>query len=139
MRDGRLVDLGGARAATLLALLALRAPEPVSADSLIDEIWAGEPPDGAATTLRSYVSRLRTALGDTPLDRVAGGYALDLPRDAIDIGRFEGLAREGLELQRRGRHRRAAADLRAALELWQGEPFAGIPSDGGLRAEAARL
>ena len=120
-------------------MLALRAPTPVSADALIDELWAGEPPDGASTTLRSYVSRLRSALGDAPIERVSGGYALEMPPESIDVGRFEALARDGLELQRRRRHRRAADDLRAALELWRGEPFAGMSMDGVLRTEAARL
>ena len=62
-----------------------------------------------------------------------------MPPASIDVGRFEALARTGLELQRRRRHRRAADDLRAALELWRGEPFAGMSVDGVLRTEAARL
>ena len=62
-----------------------------------------------------------------------------MPPESIDVGRFEALARAGLELQRRLRHRRAAADLRAALELWRGEPFGGVSVDGVLRTEAARL
>jgi predicted ATPase/DNA-binding SARP family transcriptional activator len=139
LRDGQPIDIGGVRAETLLALLALRAPSPVSADALIDELWAGEPPDGAATTLRSYVSRLRAALGDAPIERVGAGYALEMPPETIDVSRFESLARDGLELQRRRRHRRAANDLRAALELWRDEPFAGVAPDGILRSEAARL
>lgn len=139
MRDGRPIDIGGVRAETLLALLALRAPAPVSADALIDELWAGEPPDGAAITLRSYVSRLRAALGDAPIERVGGGYTLEVPPESIDVSRFEALARDGIELLRRGRHRRAADDLRAALELWRGEPFAGVSPEGLLGAEAARL
>ena len=72
----------------------------------------------------------------TPSNGSAAGYALEMPPEWIDVGRFESLARDGLELQRRRRHRRAAADLRAALELWRGEPFAGRvcgrgPQDGG--------
>jgi DNA-binding SARP family transcriptional activator len=64
VRNGVAIEVGGVRAQTLLALLARRAGSPVSADSLVDELWAGEPPDAALTTLRSYVSRLRSALGD---------------------------------------------------------------------------
>jgi predicted ATPase len=62
-----------------------------------------------------------------------------MPPETIDVSRFESLARDGLELQRRRRHRRAAKDLRAALELWRDEPFAGVSPDGVLRTEAARL
>ena len=133
-------EIGGQRAEMLLALLAIRAGAPVSTDALIEELWAGEPPDGAATTLRSYVSRLRSSLGPAAsIERLTGGYVLGVPANAIDAGRFEAGAREGLELQARGRHRRAAALLRDALEEWRGDPFSGLPLDGVLGAEAARL
>ena len=140
LRAGARIDVGGARAETLLALLALRFGAPVSADSLIEEVWAGEPPEGAATTLRSYVSRLRSALGPgASIERVTGGYVLAVAPDAIDVTRFESLAREALALRDRSRHRRAADVLRTALGLWRGEPFAGIARDGTLGAEAGRL
>ena len=60
--DGRDVPLGGPRQRALLALLALRAGQVLPADELVEELWAGEPTDGAETTLRSYVSRLRRSL-----------------------------------------------------------------------------
>ena len=140
MRDGRPIQLGGVRAETLLALLALQAGTPVSTDLIIDELWAGEPPDGAATTLRSYVSRLRTALGDDiAIDRLPAGYVLQVPREAVDVARFETLVRDGRELLARGRHRRAAQVLSSALELWRGRPFAGLADDGSLRATSVQL
>jgi predicted ATPase/DNA-binding SARP family transcriptional activator len=140
LRNGAPIEVGGPRAETLLALLAIRAPASVGAETLADELWTGEPPDGAQTTLRSYVSRLRTALGaDASIERVAAGYQLMVDHDAIDLARFETLAREGVELQRRRRHRRAAEILRRALALWRGEPFAGLGRDGMLGSEAARL
>ncbi len=113
---------------------------PVSADLLIDELWGGEPPDGASTTLRSYLSRLRGALGDdVAIDRLPAGYVLQVPREVVDITRFEALVREGQELLERGHHRRAAGPLRRGLELWRGRAFAGLPEDGLLRTEAVRL
>ncbi len=140
VRDGVPVEIGGVRSQTLLALLALRAGTPVSLDALTDELWAGEPPDGSPTTLRSYVSRLRTALGPTAsIERRSSGYILDVPRDWVDVVRFESGVRAGRELLDRGRSRRAAAVLREALDLWRGLPFTGIATDGSFRAEAARL
>ncbi len=123
-----------------MALLATRANAAVSTDALIDELWAGEPPDGAATTLRSYVSRLRSALGPAvSIERLTSGYVLGVDALAIDLARFERLSRDGHELQLRGRHRRAAATLAGALREWRGEAFAGLRLDGLLGAEAARL
>jgi predicted ATPase/DNA-binding SARP family transcriptional activator len=113
---------------------------PVATDALIEELWAGEPPDGAATTLRSYVSRLRAALGSAaPIEHVSAGYVLEVPADWIDITRFDSRVREGAELLGRGRHRRAAEVLRSALTLWRGRPFEGIVDGGAFGAEAVRL
>ena len=134
------VDIGGVRPQTLLAILALRAGSPVSLDVLTDELWAGEPPDGSPTTLRSYVSRLRTAMGaSATIDRRSTGYVLDVPRDWVDVVRFESTVRAGRALLDGGRFRRAAAVLREALELWRGRPFDGLPADGSFRSETARL
>jgi DNA-binding SARP family transcriptional activator len=62
VRAGRDVPLGGPRQRAVLALLALDAGRVVPAGRLVDELWLGRPPPGAAKTLRSYVSRLRSAL-----------------------------------------------------------------------------
>ncbi|HJP89272.1 MAG TPA: BTAD domain-containing putative transcriptional regulator [Candidatus Limnocylindrales bacterium] len=140
IRNGTVVDIGGARAQTLLALLALRVGSPVSPESIIEELWAGEPPDAAPVTLRSYVSRLRAALGDdVPISRATAGYALAVPPDCIDVVRFERGVREGDALAERGRYRRAGDALRAALGLWHGAAFSGLADDGALRSEATRL
>jgi predicted ATPase/DNA-binding SARP family transcriptional activator len=112
----------------------------VSADAIIDALWSGEPPEGAATTLRSYASRLRTALGDgAEIERVSAGYRLAIPPESVDMTRFESGIREGSQLHARGRYRRATEELRSALGLWRGRPFSGLPDDGPFLAEIARL
>ncbi len=139
-RDGVAVALGGPRQHVLLALLLVAAPQPVPIDRLADELWHGEPPDGASTTLRAYVSKLRTVLGDGAAIRSsAGGYALDADGHHVDAARFERLAREGHEALERGATRAAATRLRQALDLWRGPPFAGVGEDGALLVEAQRL
>ena len=60
---GRELTIGGRRQRGLLALLVLERGRPVSSERLADELWQGRPPAGFETTLRSYVSRLRGALG----------------------------------------------------------------------------
>lgn len=140
VRDGSPVALGGPRQRVLLALLLVDAPRPVPIDRLADELWHGEPPDGASTTLRAYVSKLRTVLGaDAAITSSAAGYALGVEGDTVDAARFERLAREGHEALQRGAARSAASRLHKAIGLWRGHPFAGVSDEGALRMEAKRL
>jgi predicted ATPase/DNA-binding SARP family transcriptional activator len=132
--------VGGPRQRALLATLALRRGRWVSTDLLIEEVFHGEPPDAAESTLRSYVSKLRAALGqDVQISGGASGYMLETAPEAIDAVRFENLVAEGGEALR-GRRPAVAADrLRTALGLWRSEPFGGLAVDGMLRVEAERL
>ena len=140
IREGHRLALGGRRQRALLALLLLQPGRPVSADRLIDELWAGEPPDAAETTLRSYVSRLRSALGpDVGLVGSADGYRLDAAPETIDSRRFEALIRSADEAFAGRRILDARAQLAAALELWLGRPYGELSGNGSLRNDAERL
>jgi predicted ATPase/DNA-binding SARP family transcriptional activator len=139
VRAGRKLDIGGKRQRALLALLALEPGRSIPADRLIDDLWTGEPTEGAATTLKVYVSRLRGSLGEpASLRAIAGGYALGVAPDAIDVTRFEARVREAASEGRRS-PRRSAAAARDALGLWRGRPFGELADNGALRAEAERL
>jgi predicted ATPase/DNA-binding SARP family transcriptional activator len=132
--------IGGPRQRALLALLAIHRGRWVSADQLVEEVFAGDPTEAAGATLRSYVSRLRKTLGDgVAIRATASGYAIDIDPDAIDAVRFERLVAEGDEALRARRSGLAAERLTAALGLWHGAPFAGLPTDGALGIEAERL
>ncbi|HET9346075.1 MAG TPA: BTAD domain-containing putative transcriptional regulator [Candidatus Limnocylindrales bacterium] len=138
--DATPLPLGGRRQRALLAVLLTAPGRVVSADRLIDELWAGEPPDGSDITLRTYVSRLRATLGDVAAIRAAGGgYALDIEPGWIDAGRFEALLAEGETALGRRAAARAAACLTDALDLWRGTAFGELADDGVLRDEAHRL
>src|SRR5215212_3984146 len=82
----RAVKIGGGRERALLALLLVHAGEVVSRDGLIDELWHGEPPPGAARSLDAYVSRIRRAArqagGDGVIATRTPGWILDA--DDID-------------------------------------------------------
>ena len=140
IRDGHPAPLGGPRQHVLLALLLIERGRPVSVDRLIDAFWPRVPPDGAAATVRAYVSKLRTSIGaNAPITLSSAGYALEVPADRLDVIRFERLAIEGRDALDRGSTRRAAEHLRAALGLWRGPPFAGLADEATLRGEADRL
>jgi predicted ATPase/DNA-binding SARP family transcriptional activator len=136
---GRPVDLGGPRQRTLLALLALDPGAAVSTDRLADELWHGAPPAGAETTLRSYVSRLRRALGADAVSARAGGYRLEVAAEGVDAVRFERLLAQGREALAGGAAGLAAEHLHAALALWRGPALAGVAAEGALATEARRL
>jgi predicted ATPase/DNA-binding SARP family transcriptional activator len=139
-RGGSPVSLGGKRQRALLALLLVARGKPVSEDKLVDELWHGDPPPGAHGTLQSYVSRLRSALGDATA--VIGGrasYQADVAPHCVDADQFETLLDEGRASAARGAHERAYERFTAALGLWRGSPFGDVGDDGALRAEAARL
>jgi predicted ATPase/DNA-binding SARP family transcriptional activator len=80
-RDGEPVTVPGGKTAELLVHLALHAGETVSADRLLDDLWAGTPT--RRNTLQAKVARLRRALGDV-VEGADGGYRLAVPRDAVD-------------------------------------------------------
>jgi DNA-binding SARP family transcriptional activator len=129
--EGTLVRVTAAKQRSLLAALAVRAGDVVSADSLAEAIWDSAPPVSWQVTLRNYVKRLRNALGADAGSRVftsPPGYVLQANRSEIDLLAFEELARAGLAAATAGNWLQASVKLSAAEALWQGTPFADIPS-----------
>ena len=130
------------RQQVLLAALLVRAGTVVSADALAELMWDGTPPDGASTTLRSHVMRLRRVLGPTAGARVVTrfpGYLIEAGQEEVDLLRFTCLCREGGAAVRAGAWARAAAALDEALALWRGVPLADIRSELLRRDELPRL
>jgi len=67
----------------------------ISAQTVADRLWDGDPPAAERETLQAYISRLRSRLrkaGDSVgLIRTsqASGYVLDAPPDLVDVRRFD--------------------------------------------------
>jgi DNA-binding SARP family transcriptional activator len=139
--ESRPLAVAGGRQRALLALLLLRAGEPVSRDRVIADLWGERPPDGAVKTVQAIVSRLRRALGGDAARLVssAAGYRLRVEPGELDLARFERLCEDGRRALAAGRHERAAARLRAALEEWRGPPLADVASEPFAPPEIARL
>ena len=86
------VEFEGAKQRRLFVALALRAPDPVPVDALVETVWGDQPPEGRDQALQKQVSRLRARLGEAlPVRRRAAGYALEIERTALDTHRFEAL------------------------------------------------
>jgi branched-chain amino acid transport system substrate-binding protein len=139
VHDGeRQLTLGGARQRSVLAILVLRAPETVSSDRLIDELWGERPPVDAQTALQQHVSRLRKALEphDVLVTR-APGYALAIGAEQLDLARFRALVVRGRRELDDDQPEVAAHTIRDALALWRGPPLADLANES-FAADAAR-
>jgi len=128
------VPLGGARLRALLAALALHPGRIVPFTTLIDEVWADEPPQAAPAALQALIGRLRRTLGKDAIASDPGGYRLAATRDDVDLFVFEDLTRQGMAALDRGDAPAAARDLADALALWRGPALADLPD----RSAAAR-
>jgi DNA-binding SARP family transcriptional activator/Flp pilus assembly protein TadD len=120
----REIDVGPARRRCVLAVLLVEANRVVPVEQLVRRVWDGSPPPKATASLRSHLSRLRTALAPEAcvIARRSGGYVLTMDESAVDIHLFRRLL-----LQARTAGDDQAAELfEEALRLWRGEPFAGL-------------
>ena len=140
VRAGCEVALGGPKQRAVLALLLLEAGRVVPAGRLVEAVWRGSPPPGAAKTLQSYVSRLRTALEPAAvLVARAGGYVITAEPGLVDTDRFEGLVAAGRAALGQGDAAAASERFTAALSLWRGRALADVCEVEPLALEAARL
>ncbi|WP_182897363.1 BTAD domain-containing putative transcriptional regulator [Microbispora sp. H10830] len=139
---GETLDLGGQRQQAVLARLLVAGGRAVPVSVLIDELWPGEPPAQALSTIQGYVSRLRRALEPNRAPREEAGvlvsappgYALRADVEDVDSWHFEHLVKSD--------HEGPAATLErmeTALALWRGPALAGFQELAWAQTEATRL
>ncbi|MEU9043689.1 MULTISPECIES: BTAD domain-containing putative transcriptional regulator [unclassified Kitasatospora] len=132
-RGTTVLKVGSPQQQAMLAVLLLRPGHGASATDLIDALWGEEPPGTAMTTVRTYAWRWRKVLhgeeSDAPnvLTSFGDGYRLVLPKHAVDAAQAEELAAQAERTAAAGQPQQARDLLNQALDLWQGEPLAGIP------------
>ena len=136
VRDGEPVPLPRQMHRALLALLVLHRNEVVSTDSLIEELWSGQPPATAKDALQNYVSQLRKAIGRDVIVTRAPGYVLQVEAHQTDTGQFEQLVAEARAAED---PETRAATLRAALALWRGPALADLAYESFVSSTATRL
>jgi DNA-binding SARP family transcriptional activator len=143
----RSVDLGPPKQRALLALLASRVGRPVAVDALLGELWSGDPPPVAMTSLLVYVSNLRRVLEPNRAPRAPAavlrtqppGYLLDNRGVGIDAHQFICYAAAGREAWGQGDAQRALSEFEAGLALWRGEAYAEVRDAVWVVPEVARL
>lgn len=132
--DGRKVPMKASKASRLLAVLLLRPREVVGTAVLIDELWGGDPPRSAMTTLQTYVYHQRRMFAAArvtrpdrhPLLTRPPGYTMHIEDDELDVRSFTRLIDRGDRLLNAGRPEEAIVPLTAALDMWTGPPLATV-------------
>ncbi|MFF5204845.1 BTAD domain-containing putative transcriptional regulator [Streptosporangium sp. NPDC000396] len=141
-RHGDVVlDLGGQRQMAVLARLLVAGGRAVPVSMLIDELWPGEPPAQALSTIQGYVSRLRRALepGRAPREEAEvlvsapPGYALRAASDQVDSWEFESA------VKMEGEPAAVWERMDRALALWRGPALAEFSDLSWAVTEAGRL
>ena len=134
------VPVRGTKQRALLALLALRPGQPVSADRLIDVLWGDGQAANPANALQAQIGQLRRTLGATAIVTTEAGYALGVGPEDVDVVRFEHLVAQGRHLfEEAGQTAHASTTLSEALGLRRGEPLADFTYAGFFDAERTRL
>jgi DNA-binding SARP family transcriptional activator len=144
MVDDVPADVGGPRQRCVLARLIAEHGRVVSADRLIEDLYADDAPPQALAALQSYVSHLRRALEPgRPARAPSGvlvtsppGYAIQLGQDAVDAWSFEDEVHQAAGLD----DPVAVHDrLSSALASWRGPAFQEFGGMAWADLEASRL
>ena len=142
-RDGWLIPMPAGKTSELLVRLALDAGLVVSADRLVEDLWADDAIRTRRNTLQSKVSQLRRALADPAL--VASGdtgYRLVVDPSGVDALAVLRRTADAAELIRTGDDPAAVELCAATLSMYRGEVLPGAgewAAPHRARLDAARL
>ena len=115
----------GPRQQAILAVLLVEVNRPVSVDTLLERVWDERRPARPANAVQTQLTLLRRSLATVPDVGIAwqtGGYRLTTDPATVDLHRFLDL----LDRPRATPDEQVAQRLTQVLELWRGEPFAGV-------------
>jgi len=121
--DGARVEVPRGKASELLARLALEAGELVSAERLVEDLWASATTEVRRNTLQSKVAMLRRALGPGSVVGRDGGYALEVEPDHVDALAVQRAAMAASRLRERSEPEQALGVCEPALLLFGGTPL----------------
>ena len=136
--------MGQPRQQAVLGILAMRANRVISRGELVDAVWGQDPPASAEGGVYTYVAGLRRIIEPNRSPRGPGrvlvssgaGYVLHLVPGQPDAVSFEQHLGRARQLRKGDDLQGAVTELNAALALWRGIAFAGVP---GPFAETERV
>jgi DNA-binding SARP family transcriptional activator/tetratricopeptide (TPR) repeat protein len=138
------LSVGQPRQQAVLGILAMRANRVISRGELVDAVWGQDPPASAEGGIYTYIAGLRRIIEPNRSLRGPGrvlvssgaGYVLHLVPGQPDAVSFEQHLGRARQLRKSGDPAGAVTALNAALGLWRGIAFAGVP---GPFAETERI
>ena len=133
------LEIPGARRRALLVRLLVSANHMTSTDRLAEDLWEGDPPPGAASTLQSHISFLRKALGRDRIHRSGGGYVLEVGTSELDAHVAESESMRGQSALADGHLNEATELLRSSLHRWRGPALADVDMTAWALPEVTRL
>lgn len=137
--NGSPINLGGRQRRLVLAILLAHADQTVSTDRVVEEVWGGSPPDSARKTVQAHMAHLRRAINGASefLSSSGDGYRVCPEAGGVDADRFKATveaARDSADPAR------TVSLLDEALDMFRGEPYAGLADDAlTVKVEASRL
>ncbi|HXW44649.1 MAG TPA: BTAD domain-containing putative transcriptional regulator [Streptosporangiaceae bacterium] len=142
--SGQPVHVSQPRQRALLALLALSANRVVTAEVLIDGLWAEQQSRPRERNLHAHVSQLRKLLRELEPDAASPrvttrmpGYQLTLHATELDLTQFAALVARGRQAARGGQPALAEEAFGHALALWRGHALADVVALSGRLADQA--
>jgi len=133
--DSSMQEPPGQVPAAVLAHLALARGHVLTPDALADRVW-DDPPDNPRNALQAAVSRLRKAFFADIVESSRAGYRIDVTRVRVDVVEAERAEQQARAAVLAGDPERAMTLAGHGLDLFHGEPLAGLDS---LSARAARV
>ena len=130
------VGLGGPQQRRILAALLSDPGKVLTFDRMVQVLWPdGDEPANARRSAMTYVSRLRSALGDGVIETTDVGYVIARAALNVDADRFAALLDQARTLP----PSRAVDVFDEALGLWRGPVFGDLNDEWWARPMVNRL
>ncbi len=137
---GAEVPLGPPQTRVVLAMLAARANDVVTIDSIAEELWGSSPPPSGKTQIHGMISALRRLLGR---DRIATarprGYRLRASAEELESHLFRHDVDCARKMLAEGAVAPGAARLRRALARWRGPVLVELREHTGCELDETRV